>query len=363
MIGSSVRGATLVGREQIEIREYPRPAIPPDGALLAVEAGGVCGTDVKYFHATIPLPYPVILGHEIAGTIVEIGSVAKQVHDVAEGDRVILKGSRGCGHCPDCRRGGPRFCKQKTNYGGTLTSDRPPHLFGGFADALYVAPDVVLTKVPDGISADAAVLIGSVMANGYQWAVVQGGAHLGDYVLIQGPGQQGLACLFAARAAGAGRIVVSGRGRDLERLRLAMAWGADRIVDVDTEDVLEVVREETGGHMADVVVDVSGSPAAIPTSLKATRRQGTMVLAGLVGTGLKVPLEVDDVVWAEKRIQGAYTADALALDATLRSIVRTGFPVEDMISHGFALEETERCIRAVGGEIPDLYPVKAVIRP
>jgi threonine dehydrogenase-like Zn-dependent dehydrogenase len=115
--------------------------------------------------------------------------------------------------------------------------------------------------------------------------------------------------------------------------------------------------------MADVVVDVSGSPAAIPVSLKATRRQGTMVLAGLVGTGVKVPLEVDDAVWSEKRIQGAYTADALALDATLRSVVASGFPVADMISHTFPVEDTERCIRAVGGEIPDLYPIKAIIRP
>jgi alcohol dehydrogenase len=361
--GGAVRGATLVGPERIEIREYPRPAIPADGALLEVEAGGVCGTDVKYFHGTIPLPYPVILGHEIAGRIAQIGPAARRIHGVDEGDRVILKGTRGCGHCPDCRRGGPRFCKQKTNYGGTIPSDRPPHLFGGFADALYVAPDVVLTRVPDGMSADAACLVGSVMANGYQWAVVQGGAHLGDYVLIQGPGQQGLACLFAAKAAGAGRVVVSGRGRDAERLRLATAWGADRIVDVDQEDVLDVVREETGGHMADVVVDVSGSPAAIPTSLKATRRQGTMVLAGLVGTGVKVPLELDDAVWSEKRIQGAYTADATALDATLRSVVATGFPVTDMASHVFPLEETERCIHAVGGEIEGLYPVKAIIRP
>src|SRR4029078_3672436 len=108
-------------------------------------------------------------------------------------------------HCPDCRRGAARFCATKTSYGGRLSSDRPPHLFGGFADALYVTPDAVTTTVPDGISADAACLIGSVMANGYQWAVVQGGAHLGDYVLIQGPGQQGLARVVAHKACGGRR--------------------------------------------------------------------------------------------------------------------------------------------------------------
>jgi threonine dehydrogenase-like Zn-dependent dehydrogenase len=88
-----------------------------------------------------------------------------------------------------------------------------------------------------------------------------------------------------------------------------------------------------------------------------------MVLGGLVGTGVQVPLEVDDAVWNEKRIQGTYTADAPALDATIRLVMATGFPVADMISHTFPLDETERCIRAVGGEIPELYPIKAVIRP
>jgi alcohol dehydrogenase len=340
---TSVRGATLVGPNRIEIREYPRPEIRPDGALLAVEAGGVCGTDVKYLHGTIPLPYPVILGHEIAGRIVEIGPEAKRIHGVAEGDRVILKGTRGCGHCPDCRRGAPRFCQRKTNYGGKVSSEQPPHLFGGFADYLYVAPDAVLTPVDESVSAEAACLVGSVMANGHEWAVVQGGAHLGDYVLIQGPGQQGLACTFAAKAAGAGRIVVTGRSIDAARLALARSWGADRTIDVDHEDVLEVVREETGGTMADVVVDVTGFPGAFATSIKAARRQATVVLAGLVGTGVQVPVELDDLVWAEKRIQGTYTAGSTALDATLRSVAATGFPVT--------------------GEIPDLYPVKALIRP
>ena len=85
MPGTSIRAATLVGPERIEVREYPRPSLPADAALLEVEAGGVCGTDVKYFHGRIPLPYPAILGHEIAGRIVEIGSEAKRIHGVDEG--------------------------------------------------------------------------------------------------------------------------------------------------------------------------------------------------------------------------------------------------------------------------------------
>ena len=128
---STVRGATLLGPERLEIREYPVPEVADDGELLRVGLGGVCGTDVKYFHGRIDMPYPVILGHEIFGRVERLGRAAARIHGVAEGDRVILKGSRGCSHCRDCRDGAPRFCSQRTLYGSATSAEHPPHLFGG----------------------------------------------------------------------------------------------------------------------------------------------------------------------------------------------------------------------------------------
>ena len=360
---STVRAATLLGPERLEIREYPMPEVADDGALLRVELGGVCGTDVKYFRGRIDMPYPVILGHEIFGRIERLGRAAAAIHGVAEGDRVILKGSRGCGHCRDCRDGAPRFCPQRTLYGSATSSEHPPHLFGGLADCLYVNPDAELFKVGDAMSDEAAVLCGSVMANGYQWATLHGGVTFGDTVLIQGPGQQGLACTWAARAAGAARIIVSGTSADADRLAVARQWGADRIVEADRTDVVEVVAEETGGAMADVVVDVSGSPDALAPSVAALRKRGTLVLGGLVGGGRRVPLDIDALVWNEIRVQGAFTAGSPALRATMKLIESTGFKPEEMISHTFGLDDTELCIRAVGNEIDGMYPTKAVIRP
>jgi len=277
------RAATLVAPDKIEIREYPIPDIPPDGGLVAVEIAGVCGTDVKYLHGKIELPLPTILGHEILGRVARLGGAAAALHGLKEGDRVILKGALGCGRCADCRRGAGRFCKKRTSYGGRTTSANAPHLFGGFADYVYLAPDILATKVPDDLPAKAAVLVGAVMANGFQWALRHGGVKMGDFVLIQGPGQQGLACAFAAKQAGAARIFVSGIGRDARRLELAKRFGADRTIDVEQENVVETVRRETDGAMADVVVDVSGNPKAIVASIDCVRRQGTMVLAGLTG--------------------------------------------------------------------------------
>lgn len=357
------RAATLIQPEKIEIREYPIPDVPQDGGLVAVERAGVCGTDVKYLHGKIELPLPVILGHEILGRVVKLGREAVSIHSLKEGDRIILKGALGCGRCADCRRGAARFCKKRTNYGGRTTCAKPPHLFGGFADYIYLAPDALATKVSDHLPAEAAVLIGAVMANGFQWAVRQGGVKMGDYVLIQGPGQQGLACAFAARHAGAARLFVSGIGRDAERLALAERFGAHRTINVEKENVIEVVRQETGGAMADVVVDVSGSPKAIQASVECVRRQGTIILGGLTGDNTTTPMLMDKLVWGEIRLQGVFTADNDATEAAMRLLESTKFPAQEMVSHIFSLEETERCIRAVGGEFPELYPIKALIKP
>ena len=156
-----------------------------------------------------------------------------------------------------------------------------------------------MTKVSEDLPPEAAALIGSVMANGFQWALRRGGVKMGDYVLIQGPGQQGLACTFAASHAGAARIFISGIGRDKPRLELAKRWGAHRTINVEEENVIDVIREETNGAMVDVVVDVSGNPKAIVASIDCLRRQGTMVLGGLTGDSTVTPLHMDKLVWGE----------------------------------------------------------------
>ena len=98
---ASSRGATLLGPDKLELREYPIPDIPADGGLIKVEMGGVCGTDVKYLHGKLKVDYPIILGHEILGRIEKLGKNAAAIHHVKEGDRVILKGALGCGRCAD----------------------------------------------------------------------------------------------------------------------------------------------------------------------------------------------------------------------------------------------------------------------
>src|SRR5258705_3775226 len=174
---ASVRGATLLGPDKLEVREYPMPEIPADGGLIKIEMGGVCGTDVKYLHGKLKVDYPIILGHEILGRVEKLGKNAAAIHHVKEGDRVILKGALGCGRCADCRRNNQRFCRQRTNYGGRTKCDQPPPLFGGFADYLYLAPHVLCTQVSELPSAGAAALVGSMIANRFQVPIRRARGH------------------------------------------------------------------------------------------------------------------------------------------------------------------------------------------
>ena len=219
------------------------------------------------------------------------------------------------------------------------------------------------TKVSDSLPAEAAALIGSVMANGFQWAIRRGGVKMGDYVLIQGPGQQGLSCTFASKHAGAAKIFITGIGRDKPRLELAKKFGATRTINVEEEDVVEVIRKETNGELCDVVVDVSGNPNAILKSVDCLHRQSTMVLGGLTGDTTVTPMLMDKLVWNEIKLQGCFTADNDATEAALRIIEETKFPVQEMVSHVFPLKEIEHCIRAIGGEVPGTFPTKALINP
>ena len=196
---ATVRGATLLGPDKLEVREYPIPDIPADGGLIKVEMGGVCGTDVKYLHGKLKVDYPIILGHEILGRVEKLGKNAAAIHHVKEGDRIILKGALGCGRCADCRRNNQRFCRQRTNYGGRTKCDQAAASVRRLRRLSLLGSRCPRTKISDALPAEAAALIGSVMANGFQWAIRRGGVKMGDYVLIQGPGQQGLSCTFASQ--------------------------------------------------------------------------------------------------------------------------------------------------------------------
>src|SRR5947208_3491427 len=271
-MSTTVLAAVRTAPSTTELREFPMPQIPTDGALLRVEVAGICGTDVKMYAKPV-ISEPVIMGHENVGTIAKAGPAFVERQGLREGDRVFVEHYVACYQCEWCRLGEYRHCEAtdwRTNpdarrYGYT-TCENPYHLWGGFAQYMYLPWNAVLHKVPDTVSDDEAGII-TPLSNGIEWALYDCGVGFMSTVLIQGPGQQGLSQVVACRQAGASLIVVTGTSRDKARLELAKTLGADFVIDVVSEDALERVREITGGKGVDVVLDCTAGAGTTPVLL------------------------------------------------------------------------------------------------
>ena len=356
------RYAVLEAPGIMSIRELPNPRLGSRDALLKVAMCGVCGSDPILFRGQHKLPTPTILGHEIVGTIAEISPEAEQIHDVKSGDYVVVEFGLGCGYCRLCRSGNWRLCRNAGHYGGTRSIDESPGLWGAYGEYLYLPAQAHVHKIDREIPPEAAVMACAVLGNGIRWTRTLGGLSVGDVVAIIGPGPQGLACVIAAKEAGASRIVVVGLSQDAERLRFAAKLGATDAICVDEVDPVSALSDLTGGEMAKVVVDVSGSPKGVQTSLDLVGRLGTVVSAG-ANKYREIPLQTDKIVQKEVRFQGAASHDTTAVLQALEVVASRKYPLEDMVTHRFPLEETERAIRAVGGEGDGPLPIKAVVIP
>src|SRR5438105_8668506 len=254
--------AVKVGPSTTDLGELDLPPMPDDAALMKVEVAGVCGTDVSQYR--LPLRGgPLVMGHENVGTLARVGKTFAAHKGVSEGDLVFLEHYLPCGHCEWDHMGEYRHCAatewfydpKAIRYGYTST-DIAPGLWGGFSHYLYLPLNAVLHKVPEGLTPEEAGLA-TPMSNGIQWALMDGGVSYGSTVLIQGPGQQGLCCVMAAKYAGAARIIVTGTSRDARRLEVAKELGADVVIDIEKEQALPRVLESTDNRGVDVVVDCS----------------------------------------------------------------------------------------------------------
>ncbi|HEU5302466.1 MAG TPA: alcohol dehydrogenase catalytic domain-containing protein [Acidimicrobiia bacterium] len=281
-MAGTVRAGVFTGDGSWDVRDLPEPTPPVDGAVLRVEAVGLCGSDLGQLHGGVGVPgetFPVVPGHEIVGRIEAITSGARRAWGLDEGDRVCVDEILRCGRCAACRSGDPD-CTSMQVYGYTLGLDRDSGCWGGYAEKMALLPRTNLHRVPDDVPA-AELTMFEPMANAVHW-VARAGVALGDTVVVEGPGHQGLACAVAARAAGATTVIVTGTGADGARFEAARALGADATIDVESEDAVARVGELTGGRMADVVMDVAAvATSTIPLAVAMVKTRGTVLLAGL----------------------------------------------------------------------------------
>lgn len=362
----TVRAAVMDRPGEVAIRGFDRPKIGPDAALIEVEMAGICGSDPKLFRGELSwAPFPIVPGHETLGRIVEVGEQFAAGQNVRVGDRVIVEANVKCGACGNCQRGAYNLCTNIKIYGLRVAATTPPHLWGAWAEHMYLAPGSSVHKIRVDVPAEAAVLANAVVANGIQWLRNVGGATIGDACVIQGPGAIGLTSIVAARESGCSPIIVTGLGHHEDRFEIARAFGAHFCIDTDALDPVAQVREITSGKMADIVLDVTGDPRTLDTSLKMLRKTGTLVLGGLLpeqATGIPTSF-FNDVVMNQIRLQGVQSKTGQAVAAAIKIIESGRYPLERIMTKVYALDDAHEALRAMGREIPGFRPIKVAIDP
>jgi threonine dehydrogenase-like Zn-dependent dehydrogenase len=353
---STVLAAVRTAPQTTELREFPMPEIPDDGALLKVEVAGICGTDVKMYAKPV-IAEPVIMGHENVGTIVKAGPAFVERQGLREGDRVFVEHYVACYRCEWCRIGEYRHCELtdwRTNpdarrYGYT-SSENEYHLWGGFSQYMYLPWNAVLHRVPASVANEEAGII-TPLSNGIEWALYDAGVGFMSTVLIQGPGQQGLSQVVACKQAGASLIIVTGTSRDRARLELAQTLGADHVIDVQQEDPLSRVMELTGGKGVDVVLDCTAGAGTTPVLLgidALKRRGGTMVVQGELAAFPDFPIK--KLTEKAITIKSARGHSFRAVELAIAQLASKRFPLHLLTTHEFGLKDVDRAIKAVGGQ-------------
>jgi threonine dehydrogenase-like Zn-dependent dehydrogenase len=362
-----VPAMVLTKARTLEAREFARPAIGADDGLLRIEACGICGSDYEQYEGAQPqhedyTPFPVVPGHEPLGIVEEVGRNARERWGVREGDRVAMRSGYGCGRCEACGRWEPRQCTTRGGTYGYTHVDKRPHLWGGYAEHMYLSPYSVMKKVDPAIPAGVAVMF-NPLAAGLSWAVSIPRTAPGERVVILGAGQRGLCCVIAAREAGARQVVVTGLGRDAKKLALARELGADVTVDVEASDVVAAVREATGGG-AEVVVDTTPyAPQSLNHAIAIAVRRGRVVMAGLKGLRTAQEVPVDEVIYKELTVRGVLS---MPVDETFRAvdiIQSRKYPFAKLHTLSLPLAQAEDAIHALAGHIPGVNPIHLAIEP
>jgi threonine dehydrogenase-like Zn-dependent dehydrogenase len=352
-VSESVLAMVQTEQWKLEARELPMPEVADDGAILRMEVVGVCGSDVGQLSRTPPSPR--IPGHENIGRIAAIGTSARHLWGLDEGDLVALEEYLVCHHCEWCHRGEYRHCwrtdihnnPDPLRYGST-SLDRAPGLWGGYSQFLYMPAEAVWHKVPAGVSPIEASLH-IALANGVQWSVIEGGLHAGQSIFIQGPGQMGAACVVAAKSVGAGPIIVSGLASDADRLVTCTALGADFVIDASSTDVREAVLTLTNGRGVDLVVDATARAGSEPTlvAIDVLRtRGGTMIVQGEANFPDFPMTRISDKYITIKPARGhSYAAVERGL-----ALIAAGTADLDLIhTHNFPLADALGAVRATEG--------------
>lgn len=341
------RAAVMPGDGTWSLRTLAVPTPPPGGAVLRVEAVGVCHSDLDHLQGIVHTPYggayPSIAGHEIVGRLDALTDDARIRWRVEEGQRVAVRASVPL-------PGGIRV------YGHDFGISERSGLFGGFADYMELLPESVVEPLPEGISAEE-LTVWEPLSIAVRWATA---VRPGDSVAILGPGHLGLASIVAARAAGAERIFVTGTAADGLRLDAARGLGVEQTIDVSVVDPVEHLLALTGDGV-DVVIDAaSGSTVTVTQAMQLARRGGSIVIGALKN---RKPVEGFISDWIPMRqlhLHAGFPGDHVK---TAIELIKAGkVPTSKLLGEVLSLDRLGDALDLIGRKNPDRDAIRIVLR-
>ncbi len=332
-----MKGVVLTGARRLEVRDLPIPDPGVGEVLVKMQSSSICGTDMHFyrkswdelveFRKSFNGSPDTIPGHEPCGVVEAIGN---SVTTVRPGDRVTVYQHVGCGICGYCRRGELMFCPQRTGYGSVHN--------GSCADYI-VAPAANCMQIPDSLSFDLAAVISCAGGTAYQ-SIQRINPSGADTLAIFGLGPVGL-CATAFAVERGSRVV----GLDLrsERLALARAMGAERVINVEEQDAAAELLEFTSGRGVDAAVDYSGSSLA-QEAMVASAGKGARL--GLVGVGEPFALDVfRGMIMRQLTLFGSWIYNLGQHDEIVRHVLERNIPLQALITHRFSIEEADEAFR------------------
>ncbi|WP_433375354.1 S-(hydroxymethyl)mycothiol dehydrogenase [Actinoplanes sp. CA-142083] len=315
----------------------------PGEAVVAIKACGVCHTDLHYREGGINDDFPFLLGHEAAGVVESVGD---GVTDVAPGDFVVLNWRAVCGNCRACLRGKPWYCfathnatQKMTLADGTVLS--PALGIGAFVEKTLVAAGQC-TKVDPSARAAAVGLLGCGVMAGIGAAINTGGVTRGDSVAVIGCGGVGDGAIAGAALAGATTIIAV--DTDDQKLEWARGFGATHTVNARNADVVDAIRDLTGGFGADVVIEAVGRPETYKQGFYARDLAGTLVLVGVPTPEMTIELPLLDVFGRGGALKSSWYGDCLPTRdfPMLTALYRQGrLDLDAFVSEEIALDQVE----------------------
>jgi S-(hydroxymethyl)mycothiol dehydrogenase len=341
---SHVRGVIARSKgEPVEVTTVLVPDPGPGEALVAVQACGVCHTDLHYREGGIGDDFPYLLGHEAAGVVEAVGD---GVTSVAPGDFVILNWRAVCGECRACRRGRPWYCfathnaqQKMTLEDGTVLS--PALGIGAFVDKTLVAAGQC-TKVDPAVPPEVAGLLGCGVMAGLGAAINTAPVTRGDSVAVIGCGGVGDAAILGARLAGARTII--GVDIDPRKLEWARQFGATHVINSRETDPVERIRELTGGNGADVVIEAIGRPETYLQAFYGRDLAGTVVLVGVPTPDMRLEAPLLDFFGRGGALKSSWYGDCLPERdfPMLTDLYLQGrLPLDKFVSETIALDQVE----------------------